>query len=353
MPYYTPLRYPGGKRRLAATVVQFLQENGLKDVKYAEPYAGGAAIALALLLEEYASVVHINDLSRPIYAFWHTVLNDTKELCSRVERTKITMAEWNRQRAVYKKQDFADLTDLGFATLFLNRTNRSGIIDGGVIGGKEQTGEWTIEARFNRDEISQRIRKIGRYASRIKLHQLDALDFTNSVVPTLGANSFLFYDPPYIENGQNLYLNNYTIEGHRQLANRIVMLEHPWLVTYDYSAVRHNLFHGHRRIAYGLGYSARKRYEGREVMFISNLLRLPSTWPGSGLVPLSSPRNEAPLYGKMEAMKRHPEMIEGPEAFERFRRAVKAALTVKKRDMPPSPFGKPEKRRKKLAGRKG
>src|SRR5215211_6202291 len=131
MPYYTPLRYPGGKRRLAATVVQFLKQNGLKDVKYVEPYAGGAAIALALLLEEYASVVHINDLSRPVYAFWHTLLNDNDGLCRRLDRVKVTMREWRRQRSVYERRETADLADLGFATLFLNRTNRSGIIGGG------------------------------------------------------------------------------------------------------------------------------------------------------------------------------------------------------------------------------
>jgi DNA adenine methylase len=124
MPYYTPLRSPGGKRRLVSTVTQLLGENGIKDVEYAEPYAGGAAIALALLFEEYASVVHINDLSRPIYAFWRTVLNDTAGLCKRIEGVRLTMPEWRRQRAVYMRQETADISDLGFATFFLNRTNR-------------------------------------------------------------------------------------------------------------------------------------------------------------------------------------------------------------------------------------
>src|SRR3954452_7666158 len=142
MPFYTPLRYPGGKRRLTHVVTRLLEENGLRDVEYAEPYAGGAAIALSLLFEEYASVVHINDLSRPVFAFWHAALNDTKELCCRIERTNVTMREWHRQRKVYENRAAADLADLGFATLFLNRTNRSGILSGGVIGGKSQESEW-------------------------------------------------------------------------------------------------------------------------------------------------------------------------------------------------------------------
>jgi DNA adenine methylase len=346
MPYYTPLRYPGGKRRLVPTVTKFLEENGLKDIQYAEPYAGGASTALALLFEEYASVIYINDLSRPVFAFWSAVLNDAEGFCRRIEKTEVSIAEWHRQRAVYKNRATADLADLGFAALFLNRTNRSGIIDGGPIGGNEQAGNWAIDARFNKPEIIHRIRRIGRYSSRIRLFQLDGLDFTNDVVAKLGEDSFVFYDPPYIENGQNLYLNEYSLEGHRHLSHRIATLEQPWLVTYDYSAVRHNLFSHHRRIAYGLGYTARKRYEGREVMFISNNLRLPSGWRRDKPVPMSSPTCEAPLYGKMESMRPQPEMIEGPEAFELSRLAVKAMLKVPKSATAASPFGKRAKKKR-------
>ena len=310
MPYYTPLRYPGGKRRLIPTVTRLLEENGLRDVQYAEPYAGGGAIALALLLEEYASVVHINDLSRPVYAFWHSVLNDATELCRRIVKTKVTMREWHRQRAIYEDREGAPLDDLGFAALFLNRTNRSGIIAGGVIGGKEQAGEWGIDARFGKPELIQRIRKIGRFSSRIKLYQMDALDFTTKVVAKLGKNAFAFYDPPYIENGKDLYLNNYTIEGHRELATKVAKLKTPWVVTYDYSAVRHNLYSGCRRVSYGLNYAANGRHEGKEVMFLSEGLKLPRDWRPSAPILMSAmaipSSRKAFVYGKIERMKPHP-----------------------------------------------
>src|SRR6266576_3643204 len=228
MPFFSPLRYPGGKKSLALFIMRLLDANDLTDIEYAESHAGGASIALALLFGEYASTIHINDLSRVVYAFWYCVLNDCEVLCRRIERVNVTMREWRRQRAVYERSDTADLDELGFAAFFLNRTNRSGIINGGVIGGLNQDGRWSLDARFNKADLIQRIRRIGRYNSRIRLYQLDALEFTDRTVCNLGRNSLSFYDPPYIVNAADeLYLNDYEIADHVALSERIERLRTP------------------------------------------------------------------------------------------------------------------------------
>ena len=64
----------------------------------------------------------------------------------------ITPAERKRQKKIYAQGLEAGTLGLGFSTFFLNRTNHSGILNGGMIGGKAQTGDWKLDARFNRSE---------------------------------------------------------------------------------------------------------------------------------------------------------------------------------------------------------
>lgn len=310
MPFYSPLRYPGGKRRLTAFITRILEHNGLEQVSYVEPFAGGASLALALLFGEYASAIHINDLSRPVYAFWNSVLNDCDELCRRIQTVDVSMAEWHRQRAVFDRRDEAELAELGFATFFLNRTNRSGIIGGGVIGGKEQAGKWSLDARFSKKELIERIRRINRYAGRIELYNQDGVEFTRGVVDDLGVNTLLFVDPPYIAKGQNLYLNNYEVGDHRRLQRSVTQLDQPWIVTYDYDgAIQHQLYEGYPRLAFELSYSAQSRQKGKEALFLSRNLALPDEWDRSESLSMSDRGNRYPVYGTLERPVLSPTVI--------------------------------------------
>lgn len=233
MPFYSPLRYPGGKGRLGHWMAQVMRANGISGGWYAEPYAGGAGVALHLLLEGYVRQVYINDLDPAIYAFWHAVLEDPHGLVQQLHEVPVTMEEREKQLDVLQNPEGRSWAEVGFATLFVNRTSRSGILTGGPIGGKAQEGKWKLDARFSRENLAKRIRLIGKHRNRIYLSKLDALDFLDSLPDQPDRPGLVYLDPPYWEQGGDLYRNAYGGEDHAAVAEHVRRLSHPWIVTYD------------------------------------------------------------------------------------------------------------------------
>lgn len=282
--YPSPLRYPGGKRKLAQFIKDTIIKNKMTGGTYVEPFAGGASVALFLLYREYVSRVIINDIDRSIYAFWHEVLNNTEQLCDRIIKTEITIDEWERQKAVQEKKATADLLDLAFSTFFLNRTNRSGIISGGVIGGKKQTGDWRMEARFNKPNLIKRIEKVALYGRRIQLHNLDAMDLVASVERELDDRTLIYFDPPYYRQGGRLYVNYFQHEDHERLARFILNISTPWMLTYDYVPQILEMYSKARKRSIILNYSAANKEKGLEMLAFSDGLELPlGNYPSIGI----------------------------------------------------------------------
>ena len=276
MPFLSPLRYPGGKRRLVNFVKTIIQQNDLLQSTYVEPYAGGASIGIALLLDGYVTHIHINDLDRSVYAFWYSVLYKTNELIRLIRDTPITMNEWYRQQKTQARAKKNPLLELGFSTFFLNRTNRSGIISGGVIGGKNQNGDWKLDCRFNKTELIQRIERIAEQRKNISLHNLDASVFIKTVLPTIEVNSLVYFDPPYYVQGQQLlYVNFYKPKDHRNVAARISKIKQPWIISYDDVPEVRLIYQNYRSLSYKLHYAAQSKYIGKEVLFFSKNLVIP------------------------------------------------------------------------------
>lgn len=263
------------------------------DGEYAEVYAGGAAVALSLLFGEYVRAIHINDIDPGVYAFWVAARDHTRELCAMVQGATLDPAEWERQREI-QRSDCRDPLVLGFSTFYLNRTNRSGIITGGPIGGRNQSGAWKIDARFQKEELVRRIQRIGRWRSRIHLYNLDAAKFLTGLAPGLPESTLLYLDPPYYVKGQEeLYANYYGPDDHADIAHLLTDTRHPWVVTYDDNTAIRELYAQYRSTAYRIAYSANGTYRGREVMFYSADLDLPAiedptrvTVRGAGEVPV-------------------------------------------------------------------
>lgn len=274
MQFNTPLRYPGGKGRLTQFVADLFEANEMIGGHYAEPYAGGAGIALTLLYLEYVDHIHLNDLNGAVFAFWHSVLNEGPALCDLIQTIPLTMDEWHRQREI-QRDPTSDLLSLGFSTFYLNRTNRSGILSGGVIGGKDQAGIWKLDARFNRDELAQRVLKISGYRRRISLHNLDAARFVVDELPKLPKASLIYLDPPYYAKGKALYEHHYKHEDHAQVAQLVTTISQRWIVSYDNVPQICDLYRAYDQEVFALNYSAGPRYAGTEVMVFSPDLKHP------------------------------------------------------------------------------
>ncbi|HEO9688171.1 DNA adenine methylase [Morganella morganii] len=278
MRFNTPLRYPGGKGKLTQYFKGIIDKNNLNGCHYAEPFAGGAGLALNLLAHGYVEHIYLNDINPAVYAFWYSVLHNNEALCSLIESTNVTMDEWYKQRDVMSKLDVRDLLVLGFSAFFLNRTNRSGILLGGVIGGKKQDGSWKLDARFNKDDLIKRIRSIGDNSNKVSVYNLDAIEFIDSVVKNLPEKSLTYIDPPYYVKGEGLYENHYGHNDHVGIANKIINeIKSPWVVSYDNVKEIDVMYAGCKTLDYELRYSAQERKKGKELMFFSEGLRVPKT----------------------------------------------------------------------------
>ena len=275
MAFLSPLRYPGGKGKLSNFIKLLIQENDLFDVSYIEPYAGGAGIAVSLLIDGFISQIYLNDISRSIYAFWYSVINNTDELCSLIYDTNVTINEWQRQKDFQEHRDGITLLDLGFSTFFLNRTNRSGIIRGGVIGGKNQKGPHKLDARYNKVELIARIQRIARFKNRIHLFNLDTADFFIHELPKVPEDSLLYLDPPYYLKQKELYENHYNQNDHLYIANMVKKIPHHWIISYNYNEDIIQLYRNYKYLSYSLNYCAGNRVKGSEIMFFSDKINIP------------------------------------------------------------------------------
>lgn len=271
----SPLRYPGGKAAIFNMVSKIIIDNNLEDGDYAEPYAGGAGLALSLLFNDHVSNIHLNDLDRSIWCFWDAILNNTEQFIEKIRNTDITMDEWFIQRHVQQNKDNFNDFDLAFSSFFMNRTNRSGIIlKAGVIGGLKQDGKYKLDCRFNKEGLIERITRISEYKHRIKLYNLDAIEFINNADEVLPQKSIFCIDPPYYMKGSTLYTNFYNPDDHQQLASLIMGLNHPWILTYDDAQEIQDLYPSHPQYKFNLNYSAAKKRKGTELLITSKEIEI-------------------------------------------------------------------------------
>lgn len=274
MNYLSPLRYPGGKARFTPLVSDIMAASSHNYNVYVEPFAGGAGVALGLLEQRRIERVVINDIDQRVTAFWRAITSDVEAFVDRIHDTAVNIESWHTQRSVMLAGSKDDL-DLGFATFFLNRTNRSGILGARPIGGLEQSGDWKLNCRFDKDKMIQRVRGVAKYADRIEVRQEDA----NVLLDAEELQSdgvFLYVDPPYLSKSNGLYLDTLSWDGHQDLAAKLNQRESNWLLTYDCDfRVAEKLYPNRRYGELSLRHAAAATHVGKEYILIADGLELP------------------------------------------------------------------------------
>lgn len=264
----SPLRYPGGKAALAKFFGEVIERLRIDEPRYIEPYAGGAGAGIVLLLQDRVQELVINDIDPAVYSFWRSVVSEPEAFAALIFDTPLNVEEWRHQKMVYKAADDSDPLALGFAFFYLNRTNRSGILNAGPIGGVNQTGNYKIDARFNRSQLAERVTTIGALADRIKVLSLNGMKVARRYASDPSA--FAYIDPPYVEMGGSLYLNSFTHRDHADLA--ACLDEAPsgnWIVTYDTADFVRRLYRNHHMREYQLNYSAHRTGKASELLIAS------------------------------------------------------------------------------------
>ena len=277
MPNPSPLRYPGGKHRLAGFIQLAIQNLNMPYCTYVEPFAGGAGVALSLLLDGTVNRIVINDYDKGIWSFWKAILTETDRFIEQLRSIPLNMEEWNRQHEICVNRNDRYSFELGFATFYMNRTNRSGIIKGGVIGGQEQSGDWTMDVRFNREELENRIRNIAKRKKDIKLYNKDINSFLVHYVSIYEENALIYFDPPYYQKGKQLYMNFFKHEDHIRIEKSIrENVIGDWIITYDYAPEIKEIYRDYNLYLYDLNYSASKKCKTSELIILKNGIEPPN-----------------------------------------------------------------------------
>lgn len=268
---YSPLRYPGGKNCIFKFLSNLFYENDLIGIEYAEPYAGGAGLALHLLMDGYVSKIHLNDLDEWVYAFWYSILNHKDEFCSWLKDIEISIESWRRYKDMFSHPLELTLFEKAQVFFFLNRTNVSGVIKGGVIGGLTQEGKYKIDARFNKNDLIDRIEKIYERRRDIEIYNLDGIVFLKQM-NRKHRDIFIYIDPPYVVKGSNLYLNFYGHSDHADLSIMIKKLHKKWLISYDNCELINSLYHNYNRVSYQLAQCTSNKIGEEMLIFPSDIV---------------------------------------------------------------------------------
>lgn len=233
----SPLRYPGGKRRLVPYIAALLRENELEPDLFVEPFAGGASVALELASLGLVKKIALADLDPWIASFWRTVFEDCDWLCRKVETMTVDLVTWDR----LKRTRAQSRRWQALACLFLNRTSFNGTLhrSAGPIGGRAQASGYDLSCRFPRKRLIARLRACEQLAHEGRIAWVRCMPAQAAIrdarrdARAADETTFFYLDPPFWAKSSQLYRYGFRDFHHEELAESLRWLREPWLLSYD------------------------------------------------------------------------------------------------------------------------
>jgi len=286
----SPLRYPGSKATFLKVVLEFIEVHGLKGREIVEPYAGSGIVSLSLVAKNLVSHATLVERDPLLYSFWKAVFEHTDALLSSIEEINVNMDTWHELRVLLKHKIPEDklIPDLALACLFFNRTNFSGVLHSGPIGGKNQSSDYKLDCRFNKKDIISRIRQISSLRDGVSVKFGDALEFLQKANIQNNEKRFFYVDPPYFKQGRKLYRYYYKVIDHKRLYDILSVATFPWLLSYDKHEFIELLYDGFPQVHQSFRYMSRTPKNENELVVTNMVIPVLDTQYKPSLTSVSS-----------------------------------------------------------------
>jgi DNA adenine methylase len=276
----SPLRYAGSKRKLFNYLERVLTHNKFLPQVLVEPFVGGGNIFLNFLSHHEGSTAVIADKDELVYSFWKTLFSDPKYLVNFIRKAKVNLKTFDYYRYISSHSTGFSRRQLAETCLFLNRTSFSGILNdsAGPIGGREQKSIYKINCRFGRKNLIKKIKNISAFKNRVVILPYsweETLKYVATKIEYKNASLLFYLDPPFYKKADQLYRYHFDDITHKNLRDRLVKLEYPWILSYDRVKEIQNLYSAFTRINISMPYSINSPAKRLEKELIITPLKLP------------------------------------------------------------------------------
>jgi DNA adenine methylase len=209
-------------------------------------------MTLSLLTRGIVNNAIISDSDPLINAFWSVLFKEPLILIDFIEKVPVNLKSFYKFKEISRKPKAFSKYDRAKSCLFLNRTSFSGIIASaaGPIGGHEQKSEYTIDCRFNRTALIEKIEYISTFKKQIIVMSSDwkkAISYAQHKYDERKKSKKLFFylDPPFYHKAESLYQTYFKLGQHDELAKYLKKFRAMWILSYDNTPEIKKLYAAH------------------------------------------------------------------------------------------------------------